>query len=74
MAIVSATIRIKDIAHFWFRRKYFFVSLLESDPRKWNPALSNEIGRLSQGIRNIKGNDAVEFIPISEVPSNKKAT
>ena len=29
---------------------------------------------MAQGIRDVKVNDAVDFIPISEVPSSKKVT
>ena len=46
--------------------------LLKQNPERWNNSLSNEIGRLVQGIRNVKGNDGVDFVSISEVPKNKK--
>ena len=46
--------------------------LLRQNPERWNNSLSNEIGRLAQGIRNVKGNDVVDFVPISEVPKDKK--
>ena len=42
--------------------------LLRQNPERWKASLPNEIGRLPQGIRNVKGNDAVYFVSISEVP------
>ena len=47
-------------------------TLLKQNPERWKASLSNEIGRLAQGIRNVKGNDVVDFVSISEVPRNKK--
>ena len=38
----------------------------------WNLALSNEIDKLVQGIRDIKDNDAVDSIQLSAVPKYKK--
>ena len=49
-------------------------ALLAKDPDVWAPSVSNEIGRLAQGIRNVAGNDATEFIHKHEVPNNKKVT
>ena len=36
--------------------------------------MSNELGRLTQGIRHITGNNVMDFIPKSLVPSHKKVT
>ena len=36
--------------------------LLKSNPDIWSVALSNELGRLAQGIRDIKGNNVLDFI------------
>ena len=37
--------------------------------------MSNEIGRLAQGVRvEIEGTNAIEFIHSSEVPKHKKVT
>ena len=47
--------------------------LLKKDPNTWPTSPSNELGRLTQGINNIKGNNAMIYIPHSEVPCNKKA-
>ena len=50
-------------------------SLLKGKAAKiWGTSLSNELGRLAQGIRNIKGNDVIDFISIKDVPSHKKVT
>ena len=40
----------------------------------WGTSLSNELVRLSQGIRNVKVNDVIDFISHKEVPTNKKVT
>lgn len=34
----------------------------------------NELGRLSKGFDNIKGNNTLHFIPKSKVPRDKRAT
>ena len=38
----------------------------------WKPALSNGTGRLSQGIREVKGYNAIYFFPCSSIPKHKK--
>ena len=53
-------------------KKESIDSLLKNDPTIQYDALSNKTGKLSQGIRNVKGNDAIDYIPLSEVPRNKK--
>ena len=55
-------------------KKETIDSLLKLNPNVWNLALSNEIGRLAQGISDIKSSDAVDFIPLSAVPKHKKLT
>ena len=35
---------------------------------------ANELGQLSQGIRDVKGKNTVMFIPKSKVPKEKKVT
>ena len=45
-----------------------------SQAETWSGSLSNEFGRLAQGIHDVKGNDVVDFIPKSEVPSNRIVT
>ena len=48
--------------------------LLKQDPKTWEPSGSNEIGRLTKGIRDIQGNDVFDFIAKHEVPPYKKVT
>ena len=40
----------------------------------WNMSYANELGCLSQGIRDIKGTNCIFFIPHTKVPHNKKVT
>ena len=51
-------------------KKLSLDKLLRNNPTTWQPALSNELGRLSQGIKSIIGNDTLEFIPYSQVPKD----
>ena len=45
------------------------------DHEIWNTALSNEWGRLAQGNQHgVKSTDTIEFIPKTQVPSNKSVT
>jgi hypothetical protein len=53
-------------------RKQSLDTLLRQNPEIWNKALSNEIGRLAQGVRDVKGNDALDFVHLSTIPKNKK--
>ena len=53
-------------------KKETIDSLLKYNPEVWDTALSNEIGRFAQGIMDVKGNDAIYFIPIFDVPKHKK--
>ena len=46
--------------------------LLMEDNKTWSRSLSNALGRLAQGIHEIAGNDAPDFIPITLVPKTKK--
>ena len=47
-------------------------TLLKKYPERWSPSHSHELGRLAQGVREIKGNNAMLFIPRKLVPKNKK--
>jgi hypothetical protein len=40
----------------------------------WQKCFANELGRLFQGIRNIKGTDTCFFIRKNQMPSHKRAT
>ena len=48
--------------------------LLGPDKIIWTNALTNEMGRTSQGINKLLGNDTLEFIKKGEVPSGRKVT
>ena len=48
--------------------------LLHLDPDIWKPSVSNELGRLAKGIRNVRGNEAIEFVPKTSIPTHKKVT
>ena len=56
-------------------RKQTLDQLLQGEDKSiWQMALSNELGRLSQGVRDIKGNDVMDFIPFSHVPKGRIVT
>ena len=55
-------------------RKESIDPLLKSNPNIWKLSLSNEVGRLAQGIRDVKGNDAFDFVHRSTIPKNNKVT
>lgn len=42
------------------------------DKQIWQRSFSNELGRLAQGIRDIKGTDCITFIPYEQIPKDKK--
>ena len=49
--------------------------LLKKDPIVWKKSLSNELGRLAQGVAGrVVYTDTIDFIPKSKVPINKKVT
>ena len=50
-------------------------SLLKgSQSKTWSASLSSKLGRLAQGINNVKGNDVVDFIRKSDVPMSRIVT
>ena len=59
-------------------RKKLTVDQLINGPdayTRWMPALSNEWGRLAQGNNaGVQATDTLNFIPFSQVPSNKLVT
>ena len=55
-------------------KKQNIDTLLRTDPTVWQPSMLNELGRLSQGIGDVKGTDTIDFIPRSAVPANRKVT
>ena len=36
----------------------------------WSTSLANELGRLAQGISDVKGTNTIFFIPKSEIPKD----
>jgi hypothetical protein len=40
----------------------------------WAQAFANELGRVAQGIQNVKGTDKIAFIFASEVPRDRTVT
>ena len=55
-------------------RKLNIDKLLIKEPKVWKPSVSNELGRLANGVRDIVGNYAIVFVKKSTIPSNKKVT
>ena len=57
-------------------RSLKFRQLIKLDKYRdiWMHGFANELGRLSQGIRDIPGTDTIDFIPFSEVPKNEAVT
>ena len=54
------------------------IDKLISDPvlaKVWQPALENELGRLSQGFKKrVQAQDAMDFIAYTEIPQDRKIT
>ena len=48
--------------------------LIKKDPNIWIPSVSNELGRMTNGIRSIKGNNVLVFVPKSSIPHGSKIT
>ena len=42
--------------------------------KNWEISCANELGKLAQGIREVKGTNIVILIPKSKVPKYKKVT
>ena len=55
-------------------KKQSLDKLLQTNPTIWTTALSNELGRLAQGIRTVDGNDVMDFIFYSDVPQDRIVT
>ena len=54
-------------------KKQSLDSLLKGPTKTiWERALTNELGRLAQGINNTEGNDVVDFIHHHEVPQERQ--
>ena len=55
-------------------KKLSYRQLKQRNPDIWNPSMANEIGRLAQGYKNIKGTNTITFIPKSSIPNTSKIT
>ena len=63
------------IFHTTTRQRKSLNSLLHGPhSTTWNDAVTNELGRLAQGIYNTKGNNVIAFIIKSNVPSDRIVT
>jgi len=53
-----------------------FKQLVKKYPKIWIPSMSNEFGRLLNGVgtRMPKGSETIEFIPPTDIPSHKTIT
>ena len=52
-----------------------YMHLIKGPERKiWEISFANELGQISQVIREVKGTNTVMFIPKSKVPKDKKVT
>jgi len=49
-------------------------SLIRDKPEIWRQSVSNELGRLTQCIADVHGNDTMEFVLKRKVPSHKQVT
>jgi hypothetical protein len=76
---------LQHVQHFEFHAHHIFNSqgkketmdslLAGDDSTIWTQALSNELGRLAQGIHGrVVATDTIDFIQRSEVPTGKKVT
>jgi len=52
--------------------EYRDLMKLDKHRKLWSISLANEIGRLAQGIRDIKGTDTFFFIRKSEIPRDRR--
>ena len=61
--------------HIFDKGKKLSLDQLMKRDRIWTVSLSNELGRVMQGVGGrIKGTDTMEFISKNDIPKNKKVT
>ena len=61
------------INHIYENGKKLSMEKLMQKDKVWTVSLSNELGRVVQGVSNrITGTDTMEFIAKADVPRNKK--
>ena len=51
--------------------EYRDLMKMEKHRETWATSLANEIGRLAQGIREIKGTNTIQFVHKKEIPKNR---
>ena len=56
------------------KKKQSVDVLLKNDLTIWETALSNELGQLDQGLRDVEGNNVMDVISFSEVPKDRIVT
>ena len=54
-------------------KKKSMIFLQRENEEKWGPSLSNELGRLAQGIRDMKCNNALTFVEKQENSTQQKS-
>ena len=55
-------------------KKMTYRQLKQRNPAVWNPSMANEIGRLAQGYKNVKGTNTITFIAKHDIPQDAKVT
>ncbi len=63
--IDNATSQTLEYCHFLKMHKYHNI---------WKHSFANELGRLAQGIRGVKGTNTIKFIMHYDMPNGKSAT
>ena len=55
------------------RKAMEYRNLIKSEKHQviWERLLANKIGRLAQGIRDVKGTNTFTFIPKSDIPKDR---
>ena len=51
-----------------------YCQQFHQNPAVWNPSMANEIGRIIQGYKNIKGTNTITFIAKKDLLDNAKVT
>jgi len=54
--------------------EYRHLMKMEKYRDVWATSFANELGRLAQGIRDVKGTNAIKFIRQSQLPEGRKVT
>ena len=63
------------VTHQIYRVAQEYRHLVKGPDRNvWERSFANELGKLSQGIRNVKGKNTVILISKTQVPKSKKVT